>query len=78
MISIKESQLDFRIYRIETCAACCKCENETYSGDESGEAEAGLLSAQSAKKKISAKFDENQMLPQLVNYMIKVPLRQRP
>lgn len=77
MISIKESQLDFRIYRIETCAACCKCENETYSGDESGEAEAGLLSAQS-EKKINAKFNENQMLPQLVNYMVKVPLRQRP
>lgn len=51
MISIKESQLDFRIDRIETYAACCKCENETYSGDESGEAEAGLLSAQSEKKK---------------------------
>lgn len=50
MISIKESQLDFRIDRIETYAACCKCENETYSGDESGEAEAGLLSAQSEKK----------------------------
>ena len=55
---IKESQLGFRIYRIETWAPCYKCENETYSGDESGEAEAGLLSAQS-ENKINVKFTEH-------------------
>lgn len=41
----------FGIYRIETRAPCYKCENKTYSGDESGEAETELLSAQSEEKR---------------------------